>query len=175
MFDHKLCFIIFHSHARILFWFNMEIPITQKASIKNCLQPECTLKEKSAASMSRTFIILQYNALTTRPPAPLCCFVEAPPSFGFLTLCSLGWNKITSEGACKLAGALQVNHSFQELKWVQALVSYFFEVYCECRVFQTHTRRGWQSFLKCWINPNIHCVAISGVKICWLLCRYLTC
>ena len=33
-----------------------------------------------------------------------------------LTFCSLGENEISDEGVCRLAGALQVNQSLQELK-----------------------------------------------------------
>ena len=39
----------------------------------------------------------------------ICCF---------LTFCSLSYNQISDEGACKFAGALQMNQSLQELKWV---------------------------------------------------------
>ena len=34
----------------------------------------------------------------------------------FLTFCSLSENKITGEGACEFAGALQVNQSLQQLE-----------------------------------------------------------
>ena len=40
-----------------------------------------------------------------------------------LTFCSLGYNKISEEGARELAAALQVNQSLQELKWVQPFMS----------------------------------------------------
>ena len=36
--------------------------------------------------------------------------------------CSLSQNKISYEGTCALAGALQVNQSLQELEWVQLFV-----------------------------------------------------
>ena len=38
-----------------------------------------------------------------------------------LTFCSLSENKITVEGSCELAGALEVNRSLQDLKWVHFL------------------------------------------------------
>ena len=53
--------------------------------------------------------------------ATICVGVDFldPCPFCFLTLCSLSKNEISDEGMCALAGALQVNQSLQEFKWVQ--------------------------------------------------------
>ena len=52
--------------------------------------------------------------------------VEPPPISRFLTFCSLSGNQISNIGACELARALQVNHSLQELEWVQLFMSLYF-------------------------------------------------
>ena len=52
-------------------------------------------------------------------------FVEPPLISCSLTFCSLSGNKISNEGACELAEALQVNQSLQTLEWVQPFISYF--------------------------------------------------
>ena len=68
-------------------------------------------------------------------------FLE-PSSFCSLTFCSLSWNEIEDEGACALAGALQVNQSLQELKWVQVLVNTTFPYLCPVTLSCSQTAKN---------------------------------
>ena len=56
------------------------------------------------------------------------CLEELPP-FCSLTFCSISENRISDEGTCALSGALQVNQSLQELKWVQPFILHMYMVY----------------------------------------------
>ena len=56
-----------------------------------------------------------WNELLLRPNI-MQKFAESPHISCSLTFCSLSRNQISDEGACKLAGALQINQNLQKLE-----------------------------------------------------------
>ena len=72
-----------------------------------CRLPYHTANDKKLLEKKLEFLHLTHKVKGSVEPAFISCF---------LAFCSLSGNKVTAEGACAVAAALQVNQTLQELK-----------------------------------------------------------